>query len=114
MPITRDTDKSQHDLTDFHYGELPVEGLPTGNQIGDLLVWDGVQWRFGQLAGGAGIRVDWNAGTSRLEISLDALRSEDTFTGDGVLLRIEEDNFTGDAVVQGTEEDGITADAVLA
>jgi len=53
----------------------------------------------GNSYGGVGIRVDYNSGTGQVEISLDALRSDDTFTGDAVLQRTEDDTFTGDAVL---------------
>jgi len=46
MPIIRDTTKSQHNLADMHYGEMPIEGLPSGTQTGDMALWDGVQWKF--------------------------------------------------------------------
>lgn len=113
MPITRDTTKPQHDLGDFHYGELPIEGLPTANNVGDVLIFTGTGWRFAEFTGGVGINIDYSVETGFIEISLAAFKINDTFTGDGILKATLAGTFTGDSVLLGTLSGTFTADAVL-
>lgn len=113
MPIIRDENKPQHDLTEFHYGELPKEGLPVANQVGDVFVFNGTGWVFGRITGGVGINIDFNVGTNFLEISLAAFKINDDFLADAILLKTASATWTGDGIVLDTEAAAFTGDSVL-
>lgn len=56
MPIDRNTNLPEHDLNQGHYGELPIEGLPsaTGYPSGSAFLWDGNAWYYGAVSTGSG------------------------------------------------------------
>lgn len=125
MPISRDPSKPQHSLSEFHYGSLPIEGMPAGpaDQIA-LALWDGTQWQLVSVVGLGGLEVNYDAASLTLELSQTQYRYSFTFSADSYLmpgfkadsiLKVADiaNTVTADAYLVSNVETTFTADAVL-
>lgn len=101
MPLVRDTSKPQHNLADFHYGELPLAALESGTETGQLLVWinSTQEWVRATLIGTNGITVNVNPLTGQIEIGLAEGVVASTFTADAYLVSTVAGSFTANAVL---------------
>lgn len=51
MSKTRNVNLPQHEYDQGHYGELPLEALPSSTELsGSTFLWDGSAWYFGQVS----------------------------------------------------------------
>lgn len=98
MPIVRDEDKTyQHDLSEFHYGALPLEGLPTLSGSNKIAYWDGTQWHAALLASAGNVEINWDADSSTLEFFFGDSRVAFTFEANAVIQRTEQFGFLAQA-----------------
>lgn len=98
MPKPRDG-SNQHNIDLHHYGSLPVEMMPDGEQSYGFWMWDGFQWQHIRIIGGGGLDVSYDPDAKTLEIALTGIRQYFDFDGDAVILKTALAAFTADAVL---------------
>ena len=115
MPIVREENLPQHDLGSMHYGELPLQGLPSGTETGQIFVWINSTQEFKQatLVGLSGISVNVDPDTGAIELSLADLNLSDDFTADAIVKGTIAATWLANAIVKRTVSATFTADSVL-
>lgn len=115
MPIVRDPNLPQHDLGSMHYGELPLAGLPSGTQTGQVFVWINATQEFKRatLTGISGIAVNVDPDTGSIELSLSDRIVADDFLADAIIKATTSGTATANSIIKKTVSATFTADAVL-
>lgn len=101
MPIIKDAAKPQHDMAEFHYGAMPIEGMPTLSGSHNVLYFDEFeqQWYGAELVGAGRTVINWDKANRKLEIYIGDDRVASSATADAIVLKTAEPTFAADAVL---------------